>query len=643
MSPDYTSSLRHFRRKVAFTSTDMRMEYITNGYKWRPSGRTFSYKCMKMVANDTFIVAVHDKNTPIQYTCIKFIFRSNNVVQLKFGGLMYDKTDELCREDKLHLMDAPLVYFYDRETFWTEPRNQNMPYKACPLEGGYVLSEWYEGQKSMCRLSPEAPVSVKLENECERGDGLAIMGGSSVCPPVYSGSPLYCLGDWSDGEFTYMVLFRELIDFDILCMRYPTNHKGQFTAYLFMDGVCDSTKNITSSRRYRRMVLDHHIDPTTDPCSNDSPVCNEFIPPSDGCDRTWTTFCRDTCHTCPWRRPWRNVTIPEPFRGVYYKDTIYQGAETVTINENFLDIPSLGKYELFGRSTCSSVKHSHGLGDNFEEFVFIQAFDNGCSPRLVIAQLATRTPSVNSIRLGTSVTVDWKLFDKLSKSPNPDYGSLACPTSKTFRKPPINIRETFRTLPHGWFNLIRMKYNALPTTSCVLPNFKHIKMTFDSGVTCTGTSEGTSDRSFQFSFKDCKDKSNKTSLLKKEDIVEFECLSTFKAITGRKKQAQLTTFVITKAFNSANSILNESMHCWMYSELHQDKIYLSRVSDCDGNVWVYFFEYGGMVKRFTATVAEMFMLTSQATNLQGLSSTFLFVLVRIVIYLNVIYHELSIF
>ena len=64
----------------------------------------------------------------------QFVFRATNVVQLRIAAVTSDKSAEVCADNRLQLLDAPLIY-YGTPHFWKEDRNQDAQYNECPLKG----------------------------------------------------------------------------------------------------------------------------------------------------------------------------------------------------------------------------------------------------------------------------------------------------------------------------------------------------------------------------------------------------------------------------------------------------------------------------------------------------------------------------
>ena len=595
MSPDYDLSLQHYRRKVTFDGPDMRVDYITDMYQLQRSGRRITYTCEAMLPGNKFIAMVTEKGNTERFTCIQFLMRSRNVVQWKMGAFYGWMSRDLC--DNLFIVDSPLVYFDDgKYGFWSEKRNQDSSYHPCPLEGGYIISQWYnESGKGKCRRDHLAPISIKLENECESGEGLSIIGGHINCPTVYEGHPLFCLASWKDDHYTYMIIHREHMDFTLPCIRYPTDHGNRFTAFLFIDGVCDSTDDIQHSRKYRRLELDRHVTSGGDICHDDGDACEEFLPPLTGCEGSWASFCRYTCRLCRFKRPWTNVTIPTVYQGHWFKDTYSQGHEILHIDEHFIRIPSLGSYRIFGESRCVDRGQTRGMGHRVREFVFIQVFHNGCSPRMTFVQVTRRSPTVISIRLSLPQTVDWQIFRKQIDSQTPDFGILACSSGQKYRKPSVNIKETFRPLPYGWFNLVS-EDSVAQTVPCAELTFNRVTLILSPGAACTGDVIKLADDSFQIDVDVCSS----------EDIsfqfMAFQCLAVFKESTGRKKESRLMQFMVTRSPKTPSSIMNDTYICWAFSLIEPGLVYWFRASDCDGNAEVYFFEYGGKIKHSIATL-----------------------------------------
>ena len=60
----------------------------------------------------------------------QFIYRGTNTYQLKFGPLKEKQSNSLCNNDRLDMMDAPMVYYHTVTGYWEERRNINSTYKV---------------------------------------------------------------------------------------------------------------------------------------------------------------------------------------------------------------------------------------------------------------------------------------------------------------------------------------------------------------------------------------------------------------------------------------------------------------------------------------------------------------------------------
>ncbi len=129
---DSTDGIFHTYRRVTFRAHDMRMDFMKNRFSEEITA-SYTYTCTRELPNNKFLAIREDEYNENKYTCVQFIFRDTNVVQLKFGALQKKLSNKLCNDNQLEMVDAPLVYYHNIGGYWDERRNENSSYKVISL------------------------------------------------------------------------------------------------------------------------------------------------------------------------------------------------------------------------------------------------------------------------------------------------------------------------------------------------------------------------------------------------------------------------------------------------------------------------------------------------------------------------------
>ena len=121
---------------------------------------------------------------------------------------------------------------------------------------------------------------MKMESECETGLGITFhvqhsMDNCQGADTELINSPYNCLANWRHNGFLYSVLVRPHDSMrHILCLQVPVTRGDKFTGHLFLDGVCDSSMELTSTQNYRELVFRRH--PVRSLCEDESPECSRY-------------------------------------------------------------------------------------------------------------------------------------------------------------------------------------------------------------------------------------------------------------------------------------------------------------------------------------------------------------------------------
>ena len=459
-----------------------------------------TYRCVLGIDAETVIVQVETEGSDVvgNYTCVQFVKRTINVVQWKLGDESTVIDRSICDNSTLVLQAAPLVYYPHSSGFWNEERNDALEYEPCPAVGGYIIRQWYN-ETGTPLFDFTKVIPMKLENECATGAGIKLIEVGSRKPWPTLPMEYFCMASWEDENFLYMVLWFTGINYYVPCFRLPLSRGNRFHAHFFLDGACDTgTNSIEQSVSYGSWLMEHK--PSPGMCTDDAPMCRT---PVVNCSRE-SHLCRESCRACPedeeYQRHWENVQFPERFQGTWQKHSFDLDTEVVIVNENTLEIPSLGSFTNVGLSQCTKTSYRRtGLPYNAEEFSLLTFFENGCSPHGTSIIMGNWSTSVISFR----ITISKPIIKPLLTTFNSHYDKWIIRDSFEslcdnlglyfYETDPEPIGTKYRVFPNGWFNMIRLD-EPLELVPCYFPiNFATFKIRLSSGTECQVRVESTDD------------------------------------------------------------------------------------------------------------------------------------------------------
>ncbi|KAK2159812.1 hypothetical protein NP493_1685g00035 [Ridgeia piscesae] len=129
------------------------------------------------------------------FTCLKFVRRNKNVVQVYSAAPATVNEDRLCHDGVLHREEWP----------WVVPVQQEWTF--CPFKGGFDF------HASMGHTSEELCADVwqpaRMESECVKGEGLTFYFPKEACSPFSPRRPeetLYCWASWQEASYMFIIL-----------------------------------------------------------------------------------------------------------------------------------------------------------------------------------------------------------------------------------------------------------------------------------------------------------------------------------------------------------------------------------------------------------------------------------------------------
>ena len=538
--------------------------------------RTVVYTCEDSYNEGKYMVSIHQTDGAVWYTCMEFTIRSHNVVQLRLAEPVHVKSPALCADVYMQLQEAPLVYFHVYDN-WVAERLPLNSYLPCPLEGGYIIREWFDESGRAAYEADSQMPPIKLENECEKGEGLKFVcdRNRAKCPLPHTAlheSNNFCLASWIDGENTYMLVHNAEDDRLVPCIRYPTKHGRSFTAYIFLDGVCDRGDPITQSKMYRKVSLLKEVE---EYCGDRTRSCTSID--RHKCVRGLSHYCRHTCGVC--NNPsaiWKTMRVYPEFRGTWVKDTYNMGYENILFDHEHVTIPSLGRYRLYEKYWYQPEEESHqGLNKYSrqyspqtlkKEYLMISQYDNGCSPRVSLLNIAKRSNSVLSLRISQPVVIEHfgqnqQALEKMDQA-----------VSFT-KKPSSVVYEMYRNQPGNWFNVV-LREERPAMVPCHI-DYTHFRILLDEGRRyCEGNVKMVDAYNFEMTFRACNGSATPGGSNEPPPPTQFECLASFDGDYGN-------TYMVTRMLGGLRELVGHRYMCWAFSRTRRDTVYWMRTSDCD--------------------------------------------------------------
>ena len=564
LSPDPTYTTEH--------KTGQWYIHVTTAYVSHGSGADdydsrdgYDFECIEKVGKDKMLVKRMDIDGTDRFTCVQFIKRSEIVLQIKMAEYATTADASLCDDGNLKNNDTTLVHFHS--AMWHKVL-QGVPYMTCSLDGGFMITHWYD-KDGTAGCPNDVNNALRIEDECDKGSGLHIIRETENCPsPLHDidlhKEPLMCIASWSDDSYTYSVATDDWNNF-FVCLRMPKNRGDNFDMYIFLDGLCDSTPDVSRSTAYRKLSLKRF--PVPDLCADASPHCSLLS--LDKCTGNAPDLCRDTCKVCPTERSWHSKTLPQAIQQDWLMKTNVKNGIQVKISDRAIQYPDLGTWRYFGPSPCNRTRVGHQK--DAMEYVLVSTSSNGCLPRVANAMINQFSESVIGVEISQSSPAQLPLSVNKTAVWFNDMSSM-CPKTMYLDKTK-RVGDSFRTSSFGWRNLVTEKANAR-LDQCNLFDEEKFHINLNTGEKCHASLEMKPLKdSFDMTVEKC-DSENQTSIpggLNKK--VRYECLASFKDLQG------WGTYIITRTTGEEKSVVNETYLCW-YLDQRRDG-YIMPVSDCN--------------------------------------------------------------
>jgi len=257
--------------------TDLRVRARTKTY----------FTCRSVIDRETVLTSVTtdgDTNT-VEYRCLRFMQRSEFVVQLARSALFRTGSPDRCLQpEQFVLEDSVLV----QPSVTTASSGQ----RSCGLVGGYWLSVVYPSGALTCRDAFLRPI---IEADCASpGEGVLVDFRQLTCAvPSISGSitlhRMVCLGSWTQSGFVFTVLSNNKVWPKLWMLKIPEGSSESITARFLT--------SLSTSPAHNTTAYDVRLTPASFPtlCENEATGCDVTTHCTDD---SAEVHCRKECSAC---------------------------------------------------------------------------------------------------------------------------------------------------------------------------------------------------------------------------------------------------------------------------------------------------------------------------------------------------------
>ncbi|KAK6976149.1 hypothetical protein BgiMline_022559, partial [Biomphalaria glabrata] len=345
-----------------------------------------------------------------RFTCMKFVRRSDNVVQVFEGPLNDLNEKNLCDESGLHLDEWP----------WTAQMSKEPSF--CAVSGGFSY-------RTIKRLTNEDLCEDEwrrstLEIECMKGDGMDFIApANSNCNPFLKSGDwkrLSCWAGWTHGEFIFIIA-SDLGSEPRYCLRFPRVQTGEFSVMVYFSVICPTDPDGKPPHGIEYYELKMFRREPSQCRDEEERKCREVITSPEMCakDTVFAPHCQETCGRCPsatistimGRRCWLDPQIHGEWK-LHEKTRTY---DVIVDREKAI-------FTHMGTFMCLEVESKH------QRYKMVSLFDNGCSHRYTCMEFMRRNNNVLQYRTSPSDRAELKMEDLCN-----------------FRDDPIPLSDIFRS------------------------------------------------------------------------------------------------------------------------------------------------------------------------------------------------------
>ncbi len=475
---------------------------------------------------------------------LQIVRRSRAVIQIKEAKLTQSMSG-LCESDKLMLIPWIII---DTNVIASERQ-------ACSLVGGFSMGVYDKSNyKGMC---DGYHGETRLESECIQGEGLTFYFRQKSCIPdgllMYDPQRTYCLANWNEGKFSFILLKSNNRDF-MWVLRYPQTADSDetFTAFLMKDLYATDKNAIPSevNNEYLSLSMTRQSAKTlSSMCYDDYEICSVLSDPCSYSEAV-AAICARTCGYCSDNRP-APCHFQHALNGSWADSNQPDKGPALHINASTVHITShetLHCIDWSAHKRSTDITAVPPIHSNIEQQMLVTISDNGCRPRFTCAKY-TRMSS-QGFFLQLSQTKLWPLEGPKGTAYDCDDFIYTSDSGKDSN--PYRSRHTH----------LFVTDNSDMRVTCDLNRFEFLQVLFKDGVRCSGhlLQPSTKD-SVQLSFPECP---------VQRLHHKFRCLeySTFPSDND--------TLLITKSHETPAKV-----HCWLFPKRPPNIFHIIESDQCN--------------------------------------------------------------
>jgi len=268
------------------------------------------FSCHKAIDHETFLTSISPDGATASsssYQCLRFIRRTDFVVQLATSAIFNTISEDRCRNStQLVLQDLVLVHPVRNEALVTDVI-------SCGLDGGYWLSVIDSSGSHTCQDSFLRPI---IEADCvSPGEGVLIDFRQPSCSIFIGTATLHqmgCLGSWTQSGSIYSILTDNKRWPTLWMLRIPEVASGPVTA-LLMTSLSTSSAHNADAHQYALSLTPASF-PTL--CENEASRCNVT---TDCADNAKEVHCQKTCDACAVTTGGLSCEFNETYHGQWFE------------------------------------------------------------------------------------------------------------------------------------------------------------------------------------------------------------------------------------------------------------------------------------------------------------------------------------
>ena len=493
------------------------------------------------------------------YTCVQFVRRSAEVVQLRTTPVSGRRPDAAICHDVVDAWKLDPWIVIDHAAV----SRKGLP---CALRGGFGV-RMYDRTGHHQGTCDSRRGETRMEADCEHlAEGTHFYFRHTTCIPgglyMYATQRTLCTANWAIGAYTFTLLRHDRLSY-VWLLRFPTKPEASFTAYLLSDLVADPTEYIAETTNYIRLDMVRDMPrPATSLCLDEhDDACAAWRRPCTSGSQS-ALLCARTCGVCNATRP---VVCSFPPELIGYWDSGGDDSVVVEFQQTSLAMKPTSGSRLSTMhcvrwqspsATLSNVERFRYVGDE----MLVAEYSDGCRPRYVCARILRKSVSVMYFRL--SVARVWPL----TFSP---ADPIDCHTFSFDHTGSSLIHDdAVHALQINHFRLLFSRESRGDATHCRLPShaLNNYSVTFRDGVECMGSvlEADVEATSLKLTLTACSSPMNRTQYL-------FDCRE-----SSRLPPSNDLVVIVSSTPKRNRTVY----HCWLFP-VAAGMFYLFDAEQCD--------------------------------------------------------------